>query len=211
MASQTPQGAGRFKRWRFIVDAKMQYSVLYLVIGVSALTAFTFVAAAIALPAADSSASLTPSEMSSLLLQLGAVYVFFSVASLAWITIRLTHRVAGPAQVLERALRAMTQGDFGQRTKLRAKDYLQDLSQAVGEHAAHLRARREERLAMYDELQQYIASQRPGKVGAVLERLRSLDAVAPALPKDEQDSPVAALPSGELEMSQPSGPDSLQS
>lgn len=211
MASQTPQSGGRFKRWRFIVDAKMQYSVLYLVIGVSALTAFIFVAAAIALPAADSSASLTPSEMSSLLLQLGAVYVFFSVASLAWITIRLTHRVAGPAQVLERALRAMSRGDFGQRTKLRSKDYLQELAQAAGEHAAHLRARREQRLAMYDELQQYVATQRPEKVGAVLERLRALDAVAPALPKAEQAAPGAALPSGELEMSNSSGQESLQS
>lgn len=67
------------------------------------------------------------------LLALAVNFLFFVLlaGALYFVTVRLTHAVAGPAQVLTRAVEGLQQGDYHRRTRLRDADYLQDLAAAV--------------------------------------------------------------------------------
>ncbi len=171
--STSEKKGSKHGRWKYVIDARMQFSVLYMVLGVLALTSFAFIGAAVTLPESDALVGLTPTEVSTLTIQIAAVYFLFSFASLTWITLVLTHRVAGPAFVLERAVREMDRGNFESRTRLRKKDYLKSLSEALTEHASTLR---EERAMRLESLDRILESVRAGDVAVAESLLKSLAA-----------------------------------
>jgi len=130
----------------------MQFSVLSLVAGTLVLGAFFAAVAALVLPHGVAAEGLTPKEVTALVIRVLGVYFLFTMGTLVWFAVRWTHRVAGPAQVLEKAVRALGDGDLDARTKLRKKDYLQGLAEAVRLHVENLRAERSARADVLERL-----------------------------------------------------------
>ncbi len=76
------------------------------------------------------------------------------IAILVVVSLLLTHRIAGPAFVLERALRAMLRRDYSARIHLRRRDYLKPLAASVEELRVELERRREILDAVRDALEE---------------------------------------------------------
>jgi hypothetical protein len=64
---------------------------------------------------------------------LGTNLVYFALATMILFTVALllTHRIAGPALVIERAIRGTMKGEYEHRLKLRKRDHLQPLAGAI--------------------------------------------------------------------------------
>jgi nitrate/nitrite-specific signal transduction histidine kinase len=80
-----------------------------------------------------------PSDQWYLVVMLtSALQLVLLVATMWWATIRITHSVAGPAMLIERALDAMREGKFDSRLTLRDNDALKSLAEAAQRLADHL-------------------------------------------------------------------------
>jgi|GEM_PF-1149155 len=77
----------------------------------------------------------------------GAVSSFLSIGAAAWVAIRESHRVAGPALRLRRLFARLAEGDLGAEVRLRRGDALEDLA---GAYRAALAANRERLAALQD-------------------------------------------------------------
>lgn len=129
MAEQAQKG--KVRRKTYVVDREMQGSVARLLLLTLAGVAGLYVAGLFLVPGSDSLSRETPEETRSLLLKVNAIYFGFAGAALTLVALLLTHRVAGPALVLRRAVEGMKEGDFGRRLSLRKHDYLKGLAASV--------------------------------------------------------------------------------
>ena len=89
-----------------------------------------------------------------LLVQTGLIILF--VGGLAVVS---THRIAGPAHVLERAIDALAAGDYEHRLKLRKRDYLKPVAAAFERLRSELHRRSGERERALRELGRCIDEQ----------------------------------------------------
>lgn len=120
----------------------------------------------------------------------GVTGLYFLLAACVTLVVgvRVTQRIAGPAQQIEAAVRGLREGDLGVRLELRRSDHLQSLAGEVAALREDLRANREAR----DECAQRIqAALLEGELERVREVARDLvrsasDAIAPqSSPKSE--------------------------
>ncbi|MBI2931284.1 MAG: methyl-accepting chemotaxis protein [Planctomycetes bacterium] len=70
------------------------------------------------------------------------------------LSVFLTHRVAGAAYRLERCIRDLAKGDYGQKIALRSSDYLQNLAEALNVLQAELRGQVEDGRRLVPSLEQ---------------------------------------------------------
>ncbi|HEX5138074.1 MAG TPA: hypothetical protein VFY93_13945, partial [Planctomycetota bacterium] len=104
------------------------------------------------------------------------IYLLLAAALLGVVALLITHRIAGPAFVVERALRGMTRGDHSARLELRRRDYLKPLAAAVEE----LRAELARRAAACDELKAALDRGDLDAARAAAARVAPAPATAPA-------------------------------
>ncbi len=115
----------------YVVHAQLQWGVALQLVCAIAGFAMLYVAAFMML--GNHIRLLNAEETRLTFLIANLVYWTFAMVMTAMVALYLTHRMAGPAQVIERAVRAMRDGDYGQRLALRPGDYLQSLAEAVFE------------------------------------------------------------------------------
>lgn len=133
-------------RKKFLVDPSVQVPLAVAVIGtVVAFTALYL--ATVLILGADGSTLDDPSSRAATRLGVAVTGAYFLLVLVAVtvVIIRMTHRFAGPARVLEQTVRGMLRGDFEQRITLRTKDTLQPLSAALSEVQQRWRLEREGR------------------------------------------------------------------
>ena len=154
MHQETGEGRRRQARRAFIVDRPVQFSIIFSVWGAMVCTGVLVLAAWFLLPAEEAFETLSGAETREMVLKLtGAFFgLIFSAAGIAIVII--SHRVAGPARVIAHALRSFRHGDYLVRTKLRSKDYLQDVAAAAGELGDHLREEELWRSELVNELRE---------------------------------------------------------
>jgi hypothetical protein len=92
------------------------------------------------------------------------------------VVISMTHRVAGPAVVLERAVRGMLAGDLQQRMTLRTSDKLQGLGAALTELRDRWRHDQERRESFEHRLEEALDGGGVEAARAVLREFRTPDA-----------------------------------
>jgi HAMP domain-containing protein len=99
--------------------------------------------------------------------------LFFVVALLSSIVVSIfvTHRIAGPAMVIETAVRGFIEGDFEKRLTLREKDHLKSLAAAVRELRAKMLG---ERKAQRVVIVQMESALRAGDADLALKLCRNL-------------------------------------
>ena len=128
----------RMKRPRriYLVDRKLQLTVAAQLLGVLAGVAALFVVGVLVVSGGRTD-GLTAGDV----LRANLIYFVLAAAILCVVALLITHRIAGPAFVVERALRGMRRGDFSQRLELRRRDYLKPLALAVEELREELQRR----------------------------------------------------------------------
>ncbi len=146
------QGRARRKRERYLVDAQLQWALALPLLAILVVIALAHTAA-IYLFAGDSALrAMTTEEGRRLFLGANIIYYALATAALGSVTIFLTHRIAGPARIIERAVRGLQRGDYEERLALRPRDDLKPLATAVTELRNHLRERDDRRRYLLQEV-----------------------------------------------------------
>lgn len=169
-------------RKQFLVDKRMQLTVVFSMVGSLLLMGAAFVLSMLFLTGAD----VGPASDETRLLGVVVAGAFFLSAFVATMVtgIIATHRIAGPAFVLERAVRSLRAGEFDCRIHVRKRDHLKPL---VAELAA-LRDDLQSQVERRSELRERIdAASSRGDVAAIrllIEELASTELGVPpvALP-----------------------------
>ena len=135
---QTP---GQEKRRSIMVDRKWQSSVATrLIVSAMFVVALTQILMIVFLATGgqDSAEETSVEQWYVAALLTSALQLVLLVVTMWWSTIKITHSVAGPALVIERALEAMREGRFESRLKLRNGDALKSLADAAQRLCDHL-------------------------------------------------------------------------
>jgi hypothetical protein len=119
------------KRRQYVVDKDLQITTMIQLVSVMAVMGVLYLVALFVLPGSRSGEIPTSAEMRDFLVQATAAYFALAVAIIGILTILVTHRIAGPAMVIVRALRGMRRGEFDHRLQLRKRDYLKELAAEI--------------------------------------------------------------------------------
>jgi hypothetical protein len=165
----------KHRRRIYMVDRKLQLTVAGQLLGVLAGVAVLYVVGVLLLAGDDGTEGLTAGEV----LHANLIYFLLAAAILGVVALLITHRIAGPAFVVERALRAMMRGDHTSRLELRKRDYLKPLAAVVEE----LREELQRRARTCEELK---AALDRGDLEAARAAAGRLGPVASAEPEPEQ-------------------------
>ena len=122
-----------YKRERYLIDAPLQLSLALPLLATLGAVALAYVAAIYVIPGGTALEAMSAEETRALFLRANLVYYGIAAAAIVAVAIYLSHRIAGPAFVVERALRAMREGDYGERLSLRPNDLLQPLANVTTE------------------------------------------------------------------------------
>lgn len=126
MPSKTSTGRPWVWRRRYVIDRPLQMGIAaHLMAGLGGV-ALLCAAALYVFLGGQTVPGLDP--LRRFLLIANATYFVLAAGILTLLTVLLTHRFAGPAFVMQQAIRGMLTGDFGKRLNLRRKDYLKDLA-----------------------------------------------------------------------------------
>ncbi|MHC4959767.1 MAG: hypothetical protein ACYTGN_15500 [Planctomycetota bacterium] len=131
------------KRRQYVVDKELQIATMIQLVSVMVVMGVLYMVALFVLPASKSGDIPTSAEMRDFLVQATAVYFALATAIIGILTILVTHRVAGPALVIMRAVQGMRRGEFDHRLKLRKSDYLKKLAAEVDGLRSDVKARNE--------------------------------------------------------------------
>ena len=164
------------RRGRYLIDAPLQLSIAAPLLGIPLIVGIAYVAAVYWLPGETALNAMTVEETRRLSLQASVVYFGIAVVGLGAFAVYLTHRIVGPAQVIERAVRALVRGDYEQRVELRPGDHLTTLAAAVAELREHLLEQEESRRRLVEQLASRLAQHDAQAARELLSKLE------PALP-----------------------------
>jgi hypothetical protein len=143
---------GTQKRERYLVDPHLQLTLALPMLAILVGVALAYIAAIYLLPGQAALDTMTAEETRSLFLRTSLIYFGLAGAALGTCAIYLTHRIAGPAGVIERAVRSMQSGDDPPRLALRLRDSLQSLAAAVNELHDRLRGQEALRQQLIEEV-----------------------------------------------------------
>ncbi|MHC4954684.1 MAG: hypothetical protein ACYTGZ_12430, partial [Planctomycetota bacterium] len=114
-----------------IVDTKLQVSLAVTLTGVMAGVAALYALGLYVLPSTGAMERMNAEETRVFFLGTNLVYFALATMILFSVALILTHRVAGPAMVIERAIRGTMSGEFNHRLQLRKRDHLQPLAKTI--------------------------------------------------------------------------------
>jgi hypothetical protein len=123
----------------YLVDRRLQMEVVANLLGILFGFGAVYLTAIFAITGHSVLSQMYVSDARPFLLTSGAIYLGFASILLWFATIRLTHRMAGPAIVIRRALERMRLNEYDGRLQLRKKDYFQEVAEAAERLASHLR------------------------------------------------------------------------
>jgi len=183
---------GGVQRRQYVVDAKLQYGVSLMIflalLGISIL----WILGIFVIVGNETLSSLEPDEVRVLMFKINGIYFALGAGITVVLTLLLTHRVAGPAYVMGRALRQMQSGDYDQRLTLRHRDHLKPMCAELQALADGLKRARADRRAALADLERCLAEGDTDAARELVVKLRSVDGdaetIAPATP-----APVEAV------------------
>jgi hypothetical protein len=121
------------RRWRYVIDWRSQMGTAFQIVAVLAGICIICAVAVKFVKSDDALEMMTPEEIRGFLYRVTAAQFAVSAVTLAALAVFLTHRFAGPAFAIERALKALREGRADQELHLRARDYLKGVAQVVEE------------------------------------------------------------------------------
>jgi methyl-accepting chemotaxis protein len=140
------------RRRQQLVDRKLQFYVAMPIVSALGGIALLYTLAVFVLPESAVQDTLGSKSTQEYLLIANGAYFVIGTAIVMVLALYLMFRVAGPAFVVERALRAFASGDLEQRLSLRKGDQLQSLAEAAAELRDKIRADRDAHREELDEI-----------------------------------------------------------
>jgi len=123
----------QFRRWRYVVDWRSQIGTALQIVGVLAGICVICAVGVSFIKSNDALEAMAPEAIRNFLFRATGVQFVINAITLTILAVYLTHRFAGPAFVLERAIRETLKGDHSRPVRLRGRDYLKPLASAVEE------------------------------------------------------------------------------
>jgi hypothetical protein len=170
------------RRWRYVIDWRAQMGTAFQIVAVLAGICVICSVAVKFVKSDDALETMTSGEIRGFLYRVTAAQFAVSAATLAALAIFLTHRFAGPAFAIERALKALREGRVDQLLHLRQRDYLQGVAQVVEELRQGEIARRKHMADARSCLEE-------GDLAGAKEVLARLAPSAPAAPPAPETAP----------------------
>jgi len=161
------------RRRGFVVDARWQLSVPFGIAALALGTGLLYFLGSYFLLANDPLESLSGTQTAYVALAVNAFYFVMLAGLLLAVALRITHAVAGPAMVLERAIEALRNGRFDSRTSLRKGDYLKSLAAAIQRLSLDLEQQRTGREIAYQDLEQAIGRGDRERAREILKSIRA--------------------------------------
>lgn len=160
------------RRRNYVTDLRMQLSVSLSMVGMLVAVCLVY---AVTVWLMSDWGSVSEEWTSNEATNLGMLVngIFFVVALLASIVVSIfaTHRIAGPAMVIERAVRGLCDGDYEKRLTLRDKDHLKTLAAAVRELRTKMLEERRAQKRLHIQMESALGS---GDAELALKLCRSL-------------------------------------
>ncbi|MCK6460598.1 MAG: hypothetical protein L6Q95_11985 [Planctomycetes bacterium] len=176
------------RRWRYVVDWRSQLGTALQIVAVLAGICL-ICAVAVKYVKSDEALELMSGEgVRNFLYRVTAAQFIVSAVTLGVLAIYLTHRFAGPAIALERAVRALVDGNTDRKLHLRERDYLK----AVGAAVEDLRVREETRARKLLDLDRCLAEGDTNGAKEIVKGLLAAPAPAPEAPPKHEPEPAAA-------------------
>lgn len=119
------------RRTRYFIEPRLQLALALPMVATLLVVGLAYVAAIYVLPGELALKTMTAEETQRLFLRANLIYFSLAVVGIGANAIYLSHRIVGPAGVIERAVRGMTGGDSSLRLSLRAGDYFGSLASAT--------------------------------------------------------------------------------
>lgn len=156
-------------RKQILVDPTLQLSVAWAVIGTFlALSALFVVAYFFFAPGGASIDEPSSQAATRLGIVVTGTYFVLVLIAVILVAIHTTQRIAGPARVIEDALRGILEDDYDRRLSLRQKDHLASLAQVVLDVRTMVRDERDRKRAFHEALEDALSQ-------AQYERARALN------------------------------------
>jgi prepilin-type N-terminal cleavage/methylation domain-containing protein len=174
------------KRTHYFIDARMQLALALPLLAVLAIVGLAYATAVYLLPGEMALQTMTSEETRQMFLRANATYYAIAAVLVCAVAIFLTHRIAGPARIIERALRDLLRGEGNQRIALRPDDSLQSLASTVNELSSQLQEQEARRAKLIHEIDSRLET---NDVAAARELLTELESTEPR-------EAVAETPSG---------------
>jgi len=146
------RSSSRIRRRKYMVDFRLQMAITVQLLGVLFGVGLLYVLGVYFLPGTERIEQLGSRGVREVFLRANAIYFGLGAAILGVLAVLLTHRVAGPAFVLKRAVDGMREGRLQHRLVLRKRDYLKPLARSVAALCEDLLSRRAERRRCLDHL-----------------------------------------------------------
>jgi prepilin-type N-terminal cleavage/methylation domain-containing protein len=172
MSDDTKKRRTAVKRTHYFIDARLQLAMVLPLLAVLALVGLAYVAAIYLLPGEMVLQTMTSEETREMFRRANTTYFAIAAVLLTSVAIFLTHKIAGPARIIERTLRGLLRGERDQRIALRPDDSLQSLATAVNELSSQLQEQDARRAKLIQEIDSRLET---NDVAAARELLAELD------------------------------------
>ncbi len=182
MSAPGPSGKPSFVNRRYLLDRQSQMSVTIQLLTVLACIGLLYAVAVYVLLGSELLDGKSMSELRRVLLGVHTAYFVVGGTILALAALLLTHRYAGPAFVMQRAVKAMRQQDYTSRLNLRVRDFHKPLAKELALLRDELAAREESRAGLLRDLERSLDAGDEPTARSLLTQLmdRSCGVIEPA-------------------------------
>jgi len=167
-----PAASIPIRRRNYVTDLRMQLSVSFSMVGMLVAVCLVYgVTVWLMSDWGSVSEEWTSNEATNMGMLVNGIFFLVALLSSIVVSIFATHRIAGPAMVIERAVRGLCDGDYEQRLTLRDKDHLQTLAAAVRELRTKMLEDRKTQKRLHVQIESALGS---GETDLALELCRTL-------------------------------------
>lgn len=152
-----PDRPDHVRRSRYLIDSRWQSTLASGTVAVAAVVSLLSFLSSYFLTSSERLERLSSGQIGLLAILVNAICIALLASVLVFVTIRLTHTVAGPAKVLLSAVEALRVGRFDSRLELRKHDYLKDLAHSLGALTGQLKTRHENEQRLVAALESALA------------------------------------------------------
>ena len=171
MSAPGPSGKPSLVNRRYLLDRSSQMSVTIHLLSVLACIGLLYAVAVYVLLGSELLYGKTMAELRQVLLGIHTAYFVVGGTILALTALLLTHRYAGPAFVMQRAVRAMRQQDYTSRLNLRVRDFHKPLATELALLRDELAEREDARAEQLRELERSLDAGDEATTRALLAQL----------------------------------------
>ena len=176
------------RRRHYIIDSKSQIGPTSQIVTTLIIVCIVFAVGLLYFTKDNPLFEMDAEQFRGFILQVFALYLLVSVTIFSVMVISLTHRFVGPANVIQRALHGIMDGEYDHRVTLRRKDHLKSLAGSVDTLREKLQLREKTRLKILADLERCLIERDLPAASELVQRLRE-ESVEEEVEEREEPAP----------------------